>query len=195
MGIVVSDDQTVVLTYDSCETVAQGIFHHGVVLDDILIASLQGFDVHYVEHTHLQRILVDFFIDAHLVILNPEDIAVAGDKEQFAIFFIDLSDFSSEQVLTADSFQGNLAVGFSLHLAEVVITAHPDIVVAGTEAHGDTRRSRGTDNSPFSMVVIHQSFEIGHIDDAVFIGLDVEVHVIGMIVLRREIAEEGNALR
>jgi hypothetical protein len=44
------------------------------------------------------------------------------------------------------------------------------------------------------MVVIHQSLEIGHKDVAVFIYLNVEVHVVTMIVLRRIIMEEGYAL-
>jgi hypothetical protein len=44
------------------------------------------------------------------------------------------------------------------------------------------------------MVVIHQTLEVGHIDRAVLVGLNVEVHVVGMIVLRRVVTEERNAL-
>ena len=182
MAVVVSDHQSGILPHNGSETVAHGFFQYGIVHGYIFITSLQGFDVNHVEHAYLEQIFIDFFIDTDLVVLDFIDDAVADNKEEFAVFFVDFPDLSTEQILTTNSLEEYYAVVFPLNLSEIVVATYPDLVVLSPIAHCDAGDARSADDAPFGMVVVHQSFEIGHKYRTILIDLDVEVHVVGMII-------------
>ena len=80
-------------------------------------------------------------------------------------------------------FQLEFAVGFCDDAPEVFIATRPNGAVIVAIDNGKACDARIVDDAPLHIVVVEQSFEIGKIDGAVIAGYDIEIAVVGFIVL------------
>ena len=194
MVLAIGDVDARIFHQHRLQVLAQSEDLNGVVLHHVGLAFFQCLDIQHVEHTDFQQFLVHLLPHGHLAVLHLVDHAIVGDKLQGAFVLEDFRHLAAEQVSACHSLQRNLAIGLFHHLSEIVVSAYPDGVVGGSVDHGDTCDSRCMDNAPFGIVVVEQAFEIGHEHIAIFVNLDIVVGVVGVVILHREIADEGDTL-
>ena len=102
--------------------------------------------------------------------------------------------FALEQVFFAYGFKSQRAVGELLDAGKEFVAAHPDVVLAVAEYYGDAAEVWRMQDVPLCAVVVQQSFKVSHEHRAVLANLYVEITVVGVVFLCREVADKGKAL-
>ena len=123
------------------------------------------------------------------------DIAVVDSEVQFSVFIlIDLQHLATEEPRGSDPLEVELTIRLPLDSTEIVVAACPEDIVLVAVDYCDTCDARRVDDVPFSAVVIHQTLEIGKVDEPVFPYLHIKVAAMGVIVVCHVILEEWETL-
>ena len=83
----------------------------------------------------------------------------------------------------------------TLHPCNVVVAAHPDVVLAVAEDHRGAVDFLGVNGVPLYTVVVEQSLEVGDEYRTVLAYLYVVVAVVPVVFGRRIVANQGKTLR
>ena len=126
--------------------------------------------------------------------LNLIDLTIVDQEMQAILTLPNLLHLAAEQVTAGDSAEIQLTIRLGLNLSEVVIATHPDGVIRVTVDNRHAGDFRRMDDAPFSLVIIQDTLEVGHIDDAVFRHDDIEVTVMGFVIFGIVITQERYSL-
>ena len=180
-----SSGQTIVerFTYQCvCQGFDLTFFYKGVGINDVCQTSGDNL---------ISHLLLEF----DLIVCYFVDVAIVRDEIDDTIVFLpNLKDLSFYMMLFSQVLECQGAVGFNNDFSEEVITTRPNITFRVAKYDGKTTEAWRVKYAPSDVVVIKQTFEVGHIDDTVLVNIQVEVHGMRLIVICIEMTHERQSL-
>ena len=85
-------------------------------------------------------------------------------------------------------------IGLDIYLSKIVIATSPKHIVFVAIDDGDTGEARRMKDIPHGMIIIEQTFKIGHKHCSALTCINVEINAVGLIIIGRVILQEGHTL-
>ena len=131
----------------------------------------------------------------HRIVLE-RDAPDGGLHANTASFLVDIGHFAQETrvILRKYEFQFQRATLVCRQVPEEVVPADPYSSVPVLVELGDAEDARRMDNMPVRLVIIEETFEVCHVDAALFIAYHVEVAVMRLVGRRQIVGKKRESV-
>ena len=125
----------------------------------------------------------------YLIVFHLVYITIIYNEVENIVFFPDLLYFALEHIGFTYPLKVGLAIRFWLYAANEIITTQPYGVVMVEVNNGYSRQIGRVYDTPCSIVVVKQTLEVGYKCKAVRCRNDIEIEIVRIIFLSRNIQE------